>query len=57
MGGHGLGVVCGHIEAFGLFPFPHQRKISAEGLQSRHALSMPGRILQHNDVAVSLSVA
>ena len=57
MGGHGLGMVCGHIEAFGLFPFPHQRKISAEGLQGRHALSMLGRILQHNDVAVSLSVA
>ena len=57
MGGHGLGVVCGHIEAFGLFPFPHQRKISAEGLQGQHALSMLGRILQHNDVAVSLSVA
>ena len=26
MGGHGLGVACGHIEVFGLFPFPHQRK-------------------------------
>ena len=57
MGELGLGVVSGHIEAFGLFPFPHQRKISAEGLQGRHALSMLGRILQHNDVAVSLSVA
>ena len=57
MGGHGLGVVCGHFEAFGLFPFPYQRKIIAEDLQGRHALSMPGRILQHNDVAVSLSVA
>ena len=56
MGGPCLGVVCGHIEAFGLFPFPRQRKISAEGLQGRHALSMLGRILQHNDVAVSLSV-
>ena len=53
----GRGFNGGHIEAFGLFPFPHQRKISAEGLQGRHALSMLGRILQHNDVAVSLSVA
>ena len=26
MGGCGLGVACGHIKAFGLFPFPHQRK-------------------------------
>ena len=32
-GGHGLGVACGHIKALGLFPFPHQRKICAEGLQ------------------------
>ena len=30
MGGHGLGMACGHIKAFGLFPFPHQRKIWAE---------------------------
>ena len=22
----GRGVACGHIKAFGLFPFPHQRK-------------------------------
>ena len=57
MRGHNLCVVCGHIEAFGLFPFPHQRKICAEGLQGRHALSMLGRTLQHNDVAVSPSVA
>ena len=56
-GGHGLGMVCGHIEAFGLFPFPHQGKICAEGLQGRHALSMLGKILQHNDVAISHSVA
>ena len=33
MGGHGSGVACSHIEAFGLFPFPHQRKVCAEGLQ------------------------
>ena len=46
MGGHGLGVVYGHIEAFGLFPLPHQRKLCAEGLQGRHALSMLGRTLQ-----------
>ena len=38
MGGHGLGVACGHIKAFGLFPFPHQRKLCAEGLQDRCAL-------------------
>ena len=40
MGGHGLGVAYGHIKAFGLFPFPHQRKVCVEGLQGRHALSM-----------------
>ena len=45
MGGCGLGVACGHIKAFGLFPFPHQRKICTEGLQGRHALSMLGRTL------------
>ena len=33
MGGHGLDVACSHIETFGLFPFPHQRKVCAEGLQ------------------------
>ena len=32
MGGNGWGVACGHIKAFGLFPFPHQRKICTEGL-------------------------
>ena len=45
--GRGLGVVYGHIKAFGLFPFSHQRSICAEGLQDRHALSMPGRTLAH----------
>ena len=44
-GGRGLGVACGHIKAFGLFPFPHQRSICAEGLQGRHALNMLGRTL------------
>ena len=44
-GGRGLGVACGHIKAFGLFPSPHQRKICSEGLQGRHALSMLGRTL------------
>ena len=44
-GGRGLGVACGHIKAFGLFPFPHQRRICSEGLQGRHALSMLGRTL------------
>ena len=34
-----------------------QGKICAEGLQGRHAFSMLGRILQHNDVAISHSVA
>ena len=46
-GGRGLGVACGHIKAFGLFPFPHQRRICSEGLQGRHALSMLGRTLQN----------
>ena len=43
-----MGVACGHIKGFGLFPFPHQRKLCAEGLQGRHALStcMLGRTLQ-----------
>ena len=45
MGGRGLGVVYGHIKAFGLFPFPHQRSICAEGLQGWYALSMLGRTL------------
>ena len=34
MGGHDLGVACGHINDFGFFPFPHQRNVCAEGLQS-----------------------
>ena len=42
---HGLGVACGHINGFGLFPFSYQRKICGEGLQGRHALSMLGRTL------------
>ena len=45
MGGHNLSMACGHITAFGLFPFPHQRKICAEGSQGRHALSILGRTL------------
>ena len=45
MGGHGLGVACGHIHAFGFFLFPYQRNVCAEGLQGRHALSMLGRTL------------
>ena len=44
-GGRGLGVACGHINASGLFPFSHQRKICAEDLQGRHALSMLWRTL------------
>ena len=38
MGGRGWGMAYGHIKAFDLFPFPHQRKICTEGLQGRHAL-------------------
>ena len=51
-GRHGLGVACGHIKAFGLFPYPHQRKICAEGLQGQHAshVSMLGRTLDRIDV-------
>ena len=45
VGGRGLGVACGHIKAFGLFPFPHQTNVCSEGLQGRHALSMLGRTL------------
>ena len=45
MGGRGWGTAYGHIKAFDLFPFPHQRKICTEGLQGRHALSMLGRTL------------
>ena len=29
-GGRGLGVACDHIKAFGLFPFPHQRKTCSD---------------------------
>ena len=47
MGGHGWGVVCGHIKVFGLFTFPHQRIICPEGLQNQHALTMLGRTLMH----------
>ena len=47
MGARGLGMACSHIRAFGLFPFPHQRKICTEGLQGRHALSMLGRTLMY----------
>ena len=31
-------MTCGHIKAFGLFPFPHQGKIYIEGLQGQHAV-------------------
>ena len=44
-GGHGLGRACGHIKAFGVSPFPHQRKFCTEGLLGRHTLHMLGRIL------------
>ena len=44
-GGRGLGMACGHIKAFGLFPSPHQTKICAEGLQGQHASSMLERTL------------
>ena len=44
-GGRGWGMAYGHIKAFDLFPFPHQRKICTEGLQGRHVLSMLGRTL------------
>ena len=45
MGGRGWGVAYVHIKAFDLLPFPHQRKICAEGLQGRYALSMLGTTL------------
>ena len=51
-GGRGLGVASGHIKAFGLFPFPHQKSICAEGLQGRHTLNMLGRTLVFFIVAV-----
>ena len=33
--GRSLGMACGHIKAFGLLPFPHQRGLCAEGLYAR----------------------
>ena len=54
MGGHGLGMACGHIDAFGLFPFPHQGKVCTEGLQGRYALSMLGRTLYFLPMAIKL---
>ena len=56
-GGHGLGMVCGHTKAFGLFLFPHQSSISDEGLQGWHAVSMLGRTLALSDVKVSQKLA
>ena len=32
-----------HIQTFGLFPFPHQRNVTIEGLLGWHALSMLAR--------------
>jgi hypothetical protein len=43
--GHSLGGACGHIKAFGLSLFPHQRKFCIDGLLGRHALGMLGRTL------------
>ena len=40
-----MGMACGHIKAFSLFPFPYQRKICTEGLQGRHAVNMLERTL------------
>ena len=46
MGAHGWDMaymyMYGHIKTFGVFPFPHQRKICTEGLQGQHAFSMLG---------------
>ena len=49
MEGHGWGRVYGRIKAFCFlpFPFPHQGKFCPEGLQGRHAFSMPGRTLTY----------
>ena len=41
--GHTLGGVCGHIKAFGISPFTHQRKFRTEGLLGRYALRMLSR--------------
>ena len=43
--GHTLGGGCGHIKAFGISLFTHQRKFCTEGLLGRHALCMLGRTL------------
>ena len=43
--GHSLGGDCGHIKAYGLALFPHQRELQTEGLLGRHALGMLGRTL------------
>ena len=55
MGECGLGVACGHIEVFGLFPFPHLRNICSEGLQGQHASSKLGRTLHHVLVLIAIT--
>ena len=37
-----MGMACGHIKAFGLLPFPHQRKSCAEGLVEPICLKYAG---------------
>ena len=36
-GRHGLGMAYSHIKAFGLFSFPHQRKVCAEATCLKYA--------------------
>jgi hypothetical protein len=43
IGGCGVGGVCSHNKAFGLFPFPtSKRSLYIEGLLGQHALGMLG---------------
>ena len=45
LGEHDLGMACGHIKAFGIFPFHIKAKSLFEGLLGRHASRILGRTL------------
>ena len=48
LGEHDLGMACGHIKAFGIFPFHIKAKSLFEGLLGRHALRILGRTLGYH---------
>ena len=48
MGGHSLSGACGHSKTYEISLFPHQRKLSSEGLLGRHALGLLGRTLEQH---------